>query len=664
MSEKKLVCQGAICKCSFGDFPDKLVVSSQQKHYINDTRGSQKLMATDKELGAPFQAKTFGQCKMQPTGSSFKPCMPAITTWNGFFEKTQIQSNQGFPLLENSKGICSFGGAPSVEITFHGQVAVPSAQNITNADPEVLSQIMPLINVNEIDAPDPYGALQIVDENSDFEEDDKNDDVECVAVFSTCSDYMDLDRQERRGDIEPDTTKLYGFDWMRESYNDNYGYSWDSRSFIKDRSGNPTTEAKCDRVATMNFSNLQKVYGYSATDESKRIENTYATDEEYYIPWLSLLPNASARVNLKIKWRNQPTEIKLQYNDALLAVTHEKVTSKIIERGTKKIEDLLITCNTPFAEEQAIEVYADNILVGKLNIVPNATARPVNIGWCFLETKNEGTTDIQKLETTVDQQKINKMLSYLGLRQALLEVNVAPAYEILNVPQSFPLNQYLVEAKVCASIEQANTDILAGNVSINDEVVKKSKHLTKTINGRHEVRHNRIKIDPATVFPLNITNYTTPKGWTYNSGPNNIGNEHVIVQKVPFKEALFQKYRTDIGENDGYDMVLVFVNKNAVKFKADGANKKITATSYVSGEAEAFNSKFVVIYEGFKEIVMVHEVLHAMSLRHSFDAGATHSFKAYKTKNIMDYTLGGETDKRESLWKWQWEQLWEWYRNK
>ena len=173
MSEKKLVCHGAMCKCSFGDFPDTLVVSSQQKHYINDTKGSQKLMATDKELGAPFQAKTFGQCKMQPTGSSFKPCMPAITTWDGFFEKTQIQSNQGFPLLEDSKATCSFGGAPSVEITFHGQVAVPSAQNIANADPEVLSQIMPLIDVNEIDAPDPYDALQVADENSEFEEEHK-----------------------------------------------------------------------------------------------------------------------------------------------------------------------------------------------------------------------------------------------------------------------------------------------------------------------------------------------------------------------------------------------------------------------------------------------------------------------------------------------------------
>ncbi|WP_010522842.1 DUF4280 domain-containing protein [Aquimarina agarivorans] len=194
MSEKKLVCQGAICKCSFGDFPDKLVVSSQQKHYINDTRGSQKLMATDKELGAPFQTKTFGQCKMQPTGSSFKPCMPAITTWNGFFEKTQIQSNQGFPLLENSKGICSFGGTPSVEITFHGQVAVPSAQNIANADPEVLSQIMPLINVNEIDTPDPYGALQIVDDSTELDEENKH----CTAgsppeaplsIIGTCQYY-------------------------------------------------------------------------------------------------------------------------------------------------------------------------------------------------------------------------------------------------------------------------------------------------------------------------------------------------------------------------------------------------------------------------------------------------------------------------------------------
>lgn len=81
-------------------------------------------------------------------------------------------------------------------------------------------------------------------------------------------------------------------------------------------------------------------------------------------------------------------------------------------------------------------------------------------------------------------------------------------------------------------------------------------------------------------------------------------------------------------------------------------------------EAEAFNGKFVIIYEGFEEMVLVHEVLHCMRLSHSFAAVKEHSFKAIKTDNIMDYAIQGQRDPRESLWKWQWEKLWEWHKNK
>ncbi len=161
MSQKKLVCHGAMCKCQFGDVPDTLVVQSQQKNYINDTAGSQKLIATDKELGMPFKAKTFGQCKLQPTGTSFKPCMPSITAWDGFFEKTQLQANQGYPLLEDSKATCAIAGAPCVSITFHGQTATPNAQNIENADQDLISQVIPMLNVKEINAPSPYDAISV-----------------------------------------------------------------------------------------------------------------------------------------------------------------------------------------------------------------------------------------------------------------------------------------------------------------------------------------------------------------------------------------------------------------------------------------------------------------------------------------------------------------------
>ena len=68
------------CECEFGFTPDVLVVQSQTKGYINDGAGSQKLIANTMDLGIPFKAKTFGQCKLQPTsGWLFTLCASYYT---------------------------------------------------------------------------------------------------------------------------------------------------------------------------------------------------------------------------------------------------------------------------------------------------------------------------------------------------------------------------------------------------------------------------------------------------------------------------------------------------------------------------------------------------------------------------------------------------------
>ncbi len=204
MSQKKVVCHGAMCKCQFGDVPDTLTVLSQKKNYINDSAGSQKLIATDKELGMPFQAKTFGQCKLQPTGSSFKPCIPSITKWDGAFEKTQLQANQGFPLLEDSKATCAIAGSPCVEITFHGQTAAASAQNVANADEQLMSQVLP-INVKEINQPSPYDAIKVEDSNDSTE---KTEDSISVQIDVKKDTFVPLGIKDYKGNTENDNIKF------------------------------------------------------------------------------------------------------------------------------------------------------------------------------------------------------------------------------------------------------------------------------------------------------------------------------------------------------------------------------------------------------------------------------------------------------------------------
>ncbi len=144
MSEKHFVCHEAECECQFGNAPDKLLVKTQSRHYINDKAMSSKLIATDKEIGQPFEKNTFGTCKLQPTPGGYKPCQPVIISWTDFYNDVSLEENQGCPLLESSKAICVISGAPCVSITFHGQEAEVSEQNMDNVEPETLEVLNPI----------------------------------------------------------------------------------------------------------------------------------------------------------------------------------------------------------------------------------------------------------------------------------------------------------------------------------------------------------------------------------------------------------------------------------------------------------------------------------------------------------------------------------------
>ena len=151
MSEKHIVVQGATVKCKFSVTPktDILKVKTQSKHYANDKEGSEKLIATTKDIGQTLEANTFGKCKKQPMGSDYKPCQAVITEWKDFYEKVTL-SNQGKILLEDSKATCPIGGPDCIEITKHGQKAAVSKQNVKKANPVIHSQLNPLVNMAEL----------------------------------------------------------------------------------------------------------------------------------------------------------------------------------------------------------------------------------------------------------------------------------------------------------------------------------------------------------------------------------------------------------------------------------------------------------------------------------------------------------------------------------
>jgi len=151
MSGKHVVVHGAKLKCKFSEMPqtDVLKVKSQSKHFANDKDAYKKLIATTKEIGQTLEKNTFGNCKLQPTGSSYKPCQAAITKWSDFYDKITL-SNQGKILTEDSKATCPIGGVDCISVANHGQEAEPSKQNVKNAKELMSNQINPLVDIGEL----------------------------------------------------------------------------------------------------------------------------------------------------------------------------------------------------------------------------------------------------------------------------------------------------------------------------------------------------------------------------------------------------------------------------------------------------------------------------------------------------------------------------------
>lgn len=146
MSEKHLVCQGAVCQCKFGTTPDKLKVKSHRDYFVNDKNGDEKPIGSTKELGQTFEANSFGSCKKMNNNA----CKPNVTEWKGFYDKATLQ-NGGKILLETSKAVCAVAGSPCIDIVFHGQTAAVSSANAEKADEDVQSSLNPLVNVKKME---------------------------------------------------------------------------------------------------------------------------------------------------------------------------------------------------------------------------------------------------------------------------------------------------------------------------------------------------------------------------------------------------------------------------------------------------------------------------------------------------------------------------------
>lgn len=145
MAEKHLVVEGATCMCNYGTSPDNLKVLTHKSEYSNDKDGTQKYIASTKDIGSTFKKNSFGSCSKQNN----RPCSAVVTEWKGFYEKTTL-TNEGKILLEDSKATCPVGGPDCIKIVKHGQIAEPNQQNFKNTEPKVSQTLNPAVDPREL----------------------------------------------------------------------------------------------------------------------------------------------------------------------------------------------------------------------------------------------------------------------------------------------------------------------------------------------------------------------------------------------------------------------------------------------------------------------------------------------------------------------------------
>ena len=138
-----------MCRCNFGTAPDKLMVKTHKKEYINDADGTKKPIATTKDINTPFEKNLFGNCSKLNNN----PCKVTVTEWKGFYEKVTLE-NGGKILLEDSKATCPIGGPDCIKIITHGQVAEVSNANLANTKAETMETLNPLVTAEEMDEDD------------------------------------------------------------------------------------------------------------------------------------------------------------------------------------------------------------------------------------------------------------------------------------------------------------------------------------------------------------------------------------------------------------------------------------------------------------------------------------------------------------------------------
>lgn len=271
-----IICDGAKCKCnqSVEQQQGDLEVLSQSTTYINDTDGAIKLVGSTMDLGIPFKVKasTFGTCKLQPTGTSYLPCIPAVVSWSDAYDSFTLD-NMGKALTKDSTAQCAIGG--KIEFATHGQ-----EQEVTQADAEKSSN-QPALTLGLTDAQ----LLELVSGEFKEEEDKAGASVKSITTGDGKDQYF-FNKKEI-------PLKVAKFSKSNPSEKSKKGVNW---AVFHKKSGEPISKYKEQGV----YTDVGEEFSFPFNIIGDYIVEAYgSTKGPFY------LKNKSSAAYKKIKLRDQ-----------------------------------------------------------------------------------------------------------------------------------------------------------------------------------------------------------------------------------------------------------------------------------------------------------------------------------------------------------------------
>jgi hypothetical protein len=258
-------------------------------------------------------------------------------------------------------------------------------------------------------------------------------------------------------------------------------------------------------------------------------------------------------------------------------------------------------------------------LVGKLNFLPNANIRPVDVAIVTVQTKNEDIIYRRQPSPEI----LDSMTRLLG--QAYID----PKYRHYTLDLSGP---------VITKTEEVRAN------SARNTMVKETYVNVGAYDGRKPDGDDILEIKVAS---KNINESVLYFLWRENGEINTVAKlgtkrfdtffnflEKQLLRLYPECENQFKIY---------------FINETVI----GDEGSPINGCAIVGGKSALISKS------GYNSASPTHELLHCLSLKEAWENEGTHTFNKVSTDNIMDYDDDkNDIDERISLWRWQIRQVW------